>query len=143
MSRILKLVALSATFAVLAAFSGAAEARDCCKPAKIRCCKAPKIRCCQQTSCNQVTTTSTCTAAAENSGQTSQMASTNCCQARATCCQASSSRCITTQVSCSAPSNCNRGCAPACGGQGQGQGQGEVKEVPPPPKEEAAPAPKA
>src|SRR5713226_6141407 len=73
MSRILKLVALSATFAVLAAFSGAAEARDCCKPAKIRCCKAPKVRCCQQTSCSQVITTTTSTAAAENSGQTNQM----------------------------------------------------------------------
>src|SRR5437773_1137155 len=143
MSRILKLVALSATFAVLAAFSGAAEARDCCKPAKIRCCKAPKTKCCQQTSCSQATTATTITAAAEDPAPACQTASATCCQARATCCQASSSRCVTTQVSCSAPSNCARTCgAPACCG-GQGQAQPEVKEVPPPPKEEAAPAPKA
>ena len=43
MSRSMKLVALSVALAVVAAFSGAAEARDCCKPAKVKCCKARKV----------------------------------------------------------------------------------------------------
>lgn len=116
MNRILKLVAVCATFAVLTAFGGVAEARHCCKAQKVKCCKTHKTKCCgQQTAC-----------------------ASNACQTVAsTCCSQPAASCGNANVSC-----CS---APACGSAcGAGPAiQTEVKEVPAPPKEEPAPAPKA
>lgn len=47
----------------------AAQAKDCCKPVKVKCCKPAKVKCCQpvaQTCCQQAAPT--------------------CCQAKAACC---------------------------------------------------------
>ncbi|MBC7820436.1 MAG: hypothetical protein IAG10_26425 [Planctomycetaceae bacterium] len=129
MSRSLKLVALSATLAVLAVFSGAAEARDCCKPAKIKCCKAPKARCCAQTTCCAQAAPAPCATACAPAP--CQIQTVSCCKPAATCCAAKTS-CCSAPATCGAPAPMgDHGHAPA------------VKEVPPPPKEEAAPAPKA
>ena len=129
MSRSMKLVVLSATLAVLAAFSGAAEARDCCKP---KCCKAPKVRCCKQerNCCAQAAPAPCATACA---AAPCQIQTVSCCKPAATCCAAKTS-------CCSAPTSCCGSAAPAAG---HGAPAPAVKEVPPPPKEEAAPAPKA
>ena len=38
---------LAMAFGVVFAMSGVAEARSCCKPARVKCCKAPRTRCCK------------------------------------------------------------------------------------------------
>lgn len=130
MSRVLKLVALSATLAVVAAFSGAAEAKDCCKPVKVKCCKAEKVNCCAQTTAWTPAPCATACAPAP-----CQIQTVSCCKPAATCCAATTS-------CCSAPTSCCGNTAAPAAAHPAGA-HPAVKEVPPPPKEEAAPAPKA